>query len=81
MTKIEPDGRFFAWVVVPSLMGSMLHPQIIHDAEVAKYQTNLVNTQARLVIAARQVLRLDEYDLTVDQLAKKYPAPHEAKTD
>lgn len=71
------DGRFFAWVKNVSLWSEPKpFPQLFVDTEVAKYLLNHQNTQARLeIIGDKHVLELNEYNLNLDQLVKKYPAP------
>jgi hypothetical protein len=72
----EYDGRYFAWVRQTSAwIEPKLYPQIIFDTKMADYLINHQNNQARLDIVRAYVLTLDEYDLTLDELIKMYPAP------
>lgn len=77
------DGRFFAWVRDTSLWAEpKLSPQLFIDTEVAKYLINHQNTQSKLeIVGNKHVLELNQYNLTLDQLAKKYPAPITPSTD
>jgi hypothetical protein len=78
MAKVDPP--FFAWIYVCQPWAvPRLSPQLILDTGIADYLINHVNPSARLDIRAKHVLTLDEYNLTMDQLIKKYPAP-ELKT-
>ena len=71
------DGRYFAWVRnVSPWIEPKLYPQLIVDTEMAKYLINHQNQQARLeIVGDKHVLSLDEYGLTINELAEKYPAP------
>jgi len=70
------DGRYFAWVhnvmawSVPHLV-----PQLIVDAGQFDYVITQLQNVPDWKVIAKRVLSEDEYDLTLDDLIKKYPAP------
>lgn len=73
----KEDGRWFGWIKNTSLwIEPRPFPQLIVDAEIGKYLVNHQNPSAKLeVIGDKHVLTLDEYNLNIDELVKKYPLP------
>jgi hypothetical protein len=73
---METDGRYFAWIrSVTPWVPPKLYPQLIVDAEMVEYLINHQNQQAKLDVVAKHVLTIDQYDMTIDELVEKYPAP------
>ncbi len=69
-TKTKEDGRFFAHVRGRT---GAIEPQLFVDAEMGKYQLTAPGNSFEVL--AKHVLKLEDYDLSLDELAKKYPAP------
>jgi hypothetical protein len=73
---MSADGRYFAWVhKIQPWAEPRLHPQVIHDVGLYAFKENSVNHQERFTVVAKHVLAEGEYELTIDELSAKYPAP------
>lgn len=67
------DGRYFAWIdhIMP-WSEPCLQPQLILDVNMHQYVLDH-NKNIRLI--AKHVLPVEHYDLTLDELRVRYPAP------
>ena len=71
------DGRYFAWLELIS-PASRLIPQVItnpaeFEAEIARLKQ--IHNPHQTFVIKKHVLCVDEYDLSLDDLIAKYPAP------
>lgn len=63
---------YFAWVRnQQAWVPTTLSPQIIHDEKMAEY----IISQGHLTIVARHPISDNEAKMSVEILAKRYPAP------
>lgn len=72
----EYDGRFFAWVNVQQCWAvPKPTPQLIIDVDMFKYKQSVLSNQGVVTIVSQHPLSIEEYDLTLSDLAKRYPWP------
>ena len=71
---MNSDGRYFAWIKdVTPWIEPKLYPQLILDTGIQGYL--IEHHQTLTIVGDKHILTLDEYDLTLNDLIRKYPAP------